>query len=116
VPKEGGGGDVDGEVERFPEAAAEADAEVGRNYYDGDDVERDGADGVLEGLAGGVHGIEEIDYSEFCGFVQQENDGMEDGEGERGVTGEVVQSEIVEAAVRPSSMFRVTAPTAVRPT
>jgi len=59
VPEESGGGDVDGEVERFPDAAAEADAEVGRGDYDGDDVKRDGADGVLERLARGMDGIEE---------------------------------------------------------
>src|ERR1700682_2360907 len=31
VPEEGRGGDVDGEVERFPETAAEADAEIRRD-------------------------------------------------------------------------------------
>ena len=81
MPEEGGGGDVDREVEGFPCAAAEADAEIGRGHHDGDDVERGGADGVFERLAGGVDGIEEIDDAEFCGFVEEENDGMDYGEG-----------------------------------
>ncbi len=101
VPEEGGGGDVDGEVERFPEAAAEADAEVGSNDYHGDTVEGDGADGIFEGLAGGVYGVEEIEGAELCGFVEEENDGMQDGERERCVSGEIVQAEIVKAAMRP---------------
>jgi len=71
VPEEGDGGDVDGEVEGFPEAAAEADAEVGSDDHDGDYVEGDGADGVFEGLAGGVHGVEEIADAELCGFVEE---------------------------------------------
>jgi len=71
VPEESGGGDVDSEVEGFPEAAAEADAEIGRGHYDGDDVKRSGSDGVFERLTGGMHGIEEIDYAELCGFVEE---------------------------------------------
>src|SRR5713101_3111178 len=101
VPEEGGGGDVDGEVEGFPEAAAEADAEIGRNYHDGDHVEGDGADRVLERLAGGVDGVEEIEDAELRGVVEEENDGMDDGQGEGGVAGEVVQAEIVEVSMRP---------------
>jgi hypothetical protein len=101
VPEEGGGGDVDGEVEGFPEAAAEADAEIGGDHHDGDYVEGYGADGVFEGLAGEMDGVEEIADAELRGFVEEENDGMENGQGEGGVAGEVVQAEIVEAAVRP---------------
>ena len=47
VPEKGCGGDIHGEVEGFPEAAAEADAQVGRGYYDGDDVESGGTDCVF---------------------------------------------------------------------
>jgi len=101
VPEERGGGDVDGEVKGFPEAAAEADAEIGRDDDDGDYVEGYGADGVFEGLAGGVDGVEEIADAELRGFVEEENDGMDDGKGEGDVAGEVVQAEIVEVAVRP---------------
>ena len=101
MPEEGGGGDVDGEVEGFPEAATEANAEIRRDDDDGDYVKGYGADGVFEGLAGGVDGVEEIADAELRGFVEEKNDGMEDGEGEGGVAGEVVQAEIVEVAMRP---------------
>ena len=100
VPEEGGGGGVHREVEGFPEAAAEADAEVRGGDHDGDDVEGGGADGVFEWLAGGVNGVEEIDYAEFCGFVEEENDGVDDREGERDVAGNIVEAEIVEAVMR----------------
>ena len=79
MPEEGGGGDVDGEVEGFPEAAAEADAEIGSDDDDGDYVEGCGADSVFEGLAGGVDGVEEIEDAELRGFVEEKNDGMDYG-------------------------------------
>jgi hypothetical protein len=108
VPEEGGGSDVDGEVKGFLETAAEADAEIGSDDHDGDYVEGDGADGVFEGLAGGVDGVEEIADAELRGFVEEKNDGMDDGQGERGVAGEVVQAEIVEMAMRPLADGAVT--------
>jgi hypothetical protein len=43
----------------------------------------------------------EIGYAEFRGFVEEENDGMDDGEGEGNVAGDVVEAEIVEVAMRP---------------
>ena len=101
VPEQGGGGDVDGEVEGFPESAAEADAEVGSGDDDGNNVERDGADGVLEWLAGGMDGVKEIEDSELRRFIEEKNDGMKDGEGESDVAGDVVQAEIIESAMRP---------------
>jgi len=101
VPEEGGSGNVDREVKGFPEAAAESDAKVGGDYYYSDYVEGDGADGVFERLAGGVDGIEEIEDAELGGFVEEKNDGVQDGEGERGVSGKIVQAEIVEAAMGP---------------
>jgi hypothetical protein len=48
-----------------------------------------------------VDGVEEIDYAEFCGFVEEKNDGMDYGEGQGDVAGNVVKAEIVEVAVRP---------------
>src|SRR6202007_1085051 len=79
VPEEGGGGDVDREVERFPKAAAEARAQVRSDHDDGDDIERDGAERVFERLAGGVHGVKEVDEAELCGLVEKKNDGRKAG-------------------------------------
>ena len=50
VVEEGRGGQVDTEVESFPGAAVELNAEIGRDDDEGDGVEGDGADGVLERL------------------------------------------------------------------
>lgn len=101
MPEESGGGDVHGEVERFPKAATEAHAQIRSDHHDGDDIERDGADGVLERLAGGMNGVEEIEGAEFCALVQEKHDRMENGEGKREVAGDVVQAEIVDVAMRP---------------
>ena len=101
MPEESGGGGVDGEVEGFPEVAAESNAEIRSGHNDGDDVEGGGADGVFERLAGGVYGIEQIDHAEFCGLVEEQNDGMDNGEGEGDVAGDIVKAKIIEAAMRP---------------
>src|ERR1700719_4293391 len=108
MPEKGDGSDVNGEVERFPEAAAQANAEIGSADHDGHNVEGDSADGVLERLTGRVHRVEEIECAEFGGFVEEKNEGMENGQGERDVAGEVVQAEIVEVAMRPLAHRTVT--------
>jgi len=71
VVEEGGGGEVDREVEGFPGAAAELDAEVGSDDDEGEEVEGDGADGVFERLLRGVEGIEDVEDSEFWRFVEE---------------------------------------------
>ena len=108
VPEEGGGSDVDREVEGFPKATAKTDAEVGRNDDGGNYVESDGADGVFKGLAGRVDGVEKIENTELGGLIEEKNDGMENGEGKGGVAGEVVQSEIIKVAMRPLAHRAVT--------
>src|SRR5713226_5222156 len=67
VPEKSGGGDVDDEMEGFPESAAEPDAEIGTDNHDNDNIERDCADSVLKRLARGVQGVEKIDDAELCG-------------------------------------------------
>lgn len=101
VPEERGGGEVDGEVKGFPEAAAKAEPRVGSNHDNGDNVEGHGADGVLEGLAGRMDGVEEIENAELCGFVEQKNEGMKDREAQRDIPGNIVQAEVVQVAMRP---------------
>ena len=101
VVEEGGGGEIDGEVEGFPCAAAELDAEVGGDDDEGDGVEGDRADGVFEGLLGGVDGIEDVEDAEPGRFVEEEREGMEERDDEGDVAGPVVEAEIVEAAMRP---------------
>ena len=48
-----------------------------------------------------MHGVEEIGDTEFWGSVEEQRQGMEEGDGERNVAGPVVEAEIVEAAMRP---------------
>jgi hypothetical protein len=80
VPEEGGGAEVDGEVERFPDAAAQLNAKVRGDDHDRDDVEGDGADGVFKGLLRGVHGVNEVEDAELWRFVEEQSEGMEDGD------------------------------------
>lgn len=75
--EEGDGAEVDGEVESFPEAAAELDAEIGSDDHEGEDVEGDGANGVFQRLLGRVDGIDDVEDAKFWGFVIYQNDGMQ---------------------------------------
>ena len=108
VPEERGSSDVNGEVKGFPNATAETDAQIRRDNHDRDNIERKCADGVVERLARGVHGVEEIDDAEPCRFVEEQNDGMNNGERESQIAGDVVQAEIIKAAMRPLADGTVT--------
>ena len=68
---------------------------------EGEEVERDGADGVFERLLRGVDGVEDVEDVEFWGFVEEEREGMEERDGEGDVAGPVVEAEIVETVMRP---------------
>lgn len=81
VVEEGGGGEVDGEVEGFPRAAAELDAEVGSDDDEGEGVEGDRADGVFERLLRGVDGIQDVEDAKLWGFVEEQREGMEERDG-----------------------------------
>ncbi len=81
VPEEGYGAEVNGEVEGFPEAAADLDAEVGGDDHEGEDVEGDGADGVFERLLRRVDGIDDVENVEFWRIVEEQDDGMESRKG-----------------------------------
>ena len=101
VVEEGGGGQVDAEVEGFPGAAVELNAEVGRDNDKGEGVEGDGADGVFERLLGGVDGIEDVEDAKFWRLVEEQRERMEKRDGEGDVASPVVEAEIVEAVMRP---------------
>ncbi len=103
VIKEGGGGEVDREVEGFPGAAAELDAEVGCDNDKGEKVESNGADCVFERLLRGVDGVEDVDDAELRRFVEEERQGMKERDGQGNVASPVVKAEIVEAAMRPAA-------------
>ena len=50
VPEKPGGDKVNGGMERLPKMAAETDAQIGSENDKCDEVQRDSADGVVEGL------------------------------------------------------------------
>ena len=47
VEEQGGGGEIDAEMEGFPELAAEANTEIRSNDNEGQEVKRDGANRVF---------------------------------------------------------------------
>jgi len=108
VVEEGGGGEVDGEVESFPGAAAELDAKVGSDDDEGEGVESDGADGIFERLLRRVDGIDDVEDAKFWRFVEEEREGMENCDDQGDVAGPVVETEIIEAVMRPIAHGAVT--------
>ena len=84
------------------------DAQIRRERDEGDDIESDRADGVLQRLTWGVDGIDKVGNAEFGAFVQKKNGRMKDGQGESDVPAEVMEAEIVEAAMRPLAHGAVT--------
>lgn len=108
VPEEGDGPEIDGEVERFPEAAAELNAEIGCEDHEGEDVEGDGADGVFERLLRRMDGIDDIEDAKFWRLVDEQNYGVENRENQGEIAGPVVQLEIIETAMRPVAHRAVT--------
>lgn len=108
VPEEGDGAEVDGEVERFPEAAAELNAEIGSDDHEGEDVEGDSADGVFERLLRRMDGIDDIEDTKFWRLVEEQDDGVENRENQGEIAGPVVQLEIIETAMGPVAHRAVT--------
>jgi len=78
VPEERGGGEIDGEVEGLPKMAAETEAHVGSDDDKGEQVESNGADGVVEGLGRGMYRVDEVEDAEARSFVKEQNHGMND--------------------------------------
>ena len=71
VEEQGGGGEVDGEMEGLPEVAAEAKTEIRSDDNEGQEVERDGANRVFDRLAGRVDRIDEVPKAKAWVFVEQ---------------------------------------------
>ncbi len=78
VPEKRGGGEINGEVEGLPQAAAETDAHVGSDNDKGEQIESDGADSVVERLTGRMYGVDEVEDAEARIFVQKQNRRMKD--------------------------------------
>jgi len=107
VPEECSGSEINGEVEGLPKMAVETEAHVGSDDHKGEQVESNGADGVIEGLAGRMGGVEKVEEAKGGIFVQEEDGRVKDGKGEGEVAGQVVKAKIIEAAVRPGAVRAV---------
>ena len=108
VPEKSDGGEVDGEMKGFPETTAQANTEVGGDDENGDDIESDGAESVFEGLLRGVDGEKDVEDAKVRGVVEEQDERMNGGEEESKVAGPVVDTEIVEAAMRPGAFWAIT--------
>ena len=87
--------------------AAETDAQVGSDDDKCQQVESDGADGVVEGLGRRMYRVNEIEDEEAWIFVKEQNQRMKNGNGKGNVPGPVMESEVVESMMRPEAMGAV---------
>jgi len=107
VPEKSGGGEIDGEVKGLPEMATQSDAHVRSDDDESDEIEGDGADGVIEWLRGGMDGVEKIEDAEAGIFIEEQNHRVKDSHRQRDVAGPVVKAEIVEAVMWPGAVGAV---------
>lgn len=78
VPEKPGGCEINGEVKGLPKVAAETEAQVRSDNDKGEQIESDGADGVVERLLGRMHGVDDVQEAEARVFVEKQNERMED--------------------------------------
>src|ERR1700730_7107213 len=78
VPEKRGGCEINREVEGLPKMAAQTDSRVGSDNDKCEQIESNSADGVVKGLAGGMHGIDWVEDAEARIFVKQQNHRMKD--------------------------------------
>ena len=107
VPEERGGSEINGEMEGLPKMAAKTKAHVGSDDDKGEQVQSNGADGVIEGLGRGMYRVDEVEDAEGRIFVQEEDGRVKDRKREDEVAGQVVKAKIIEAAVRPGAVRTV---------
>src|SRR5258705_3131158 len=94
-------------MERLPKMAAKTKAHVGSDHDKREQVEGDGADGVVEGLGWRMDRIDEVEDAKGGSFAEEQDHRMEDGNEQRDVAGPVVDAEIIEAVMRPGAMRAV---------
>ena len=107
VEEQSRGGEIDAEMERFPKVAAEAKTEIGSDDHESQEVERDGAARVFKRLSGRVDRVDEVLKAKARVLVQQQDGGMQERQRESKVAGPIVKAEVVESAMRPTTMWAV---------
>src|SRR5690242_18381916 len=107
MPEEGDSAEVDGIVKSFPDAASQADAQVGSDDENRDNIQADGAKRIFERLLWRTDRNEDIHHAEAWRFDEQQNQRVDDGEAERDIAGPVVQAEVIETVMRPGAFWAV---------
>ena len=69
---------INGEVEGLPKIPAKADAHVGSDNHEREQIESDGADGVVQRLRGRMHRVDDVQNAEAWIFVEEQNEWMKD--------------------------------------
>src|SRR5262245_31836494 len=63
--------EIDAEMERLPQMAAEPQPQIRGNHNEGKEIERNSANGVFERLAGRVHRTDEIEQAKPRVFIEK---------------------------------------------
>jgi hypothetical protein len=108
VPEERESSRVNQEVKRLPGVASQSQPKVRSYDNDSEQIERGGAEGVIEWLSGRVHRINHIEDAKARGRREQQDNGMENGSGEKQIPGPIVQTEIIKMSMRPVADRAVT--------
>lgn len=79
MKEKSGGGEIDAEVKRLPEMAAQPKTQVGSHDNECEKAERYGANGVFERLAGRIDRVDEIHQAKPRVFVKKKDGRMQKG-------------------------------------
>ena len=107
MPEKSGGSEINGEVERLPKMAAEAKAHIGSDNDEGEHIESDRADGVVERLLGRMHRVNDVHDAKARIFVEEQSHRMKDGDAQREVSRPIVNPEIIKPVMRPGAVRAV---------
>jgi hypothetical protein len=104
MKEKSGGCEIDAEMEGLPQVAAQSKTQVGSYDNECEKVERYGANGVFERLAGRVDRVEKVHEAKARVFVEKKDGRMQKRDGKSDVARPIVEPEIVEPMMRPGAM------------
>ena|SRR5438067_6866327 len=104
MKEKSGGSEVDAEMKRLPQVAAQLETQIRCNDHEGEKIEGNGADGVFKRLAGRVDRVEKVHDAKARVFVQQQNGRMQKRYRECDIARPIVEPEVVEPAMRPGAV------------
>ena len=107
MKEQSGGAEIDAEMERLPQVAAQLKTKVRSNDHEGEEIEGNGANGVFERLAGRVDRVEKVHNAKARVFVQKQYGRMQKRHRKSDIARPIVEPEIVEPMMRPGAMRAV---------